>query len=199
MLSAWVLLVAAQVAGFDSKVPWEKVSSTDGLALEQRPVADSGAREFRITTTTPTPVPQLCDAVFEMGTRGKDVPGLKERREISTIPDERVVYDQFESALVSNRDYAITVRRSLGADGVCRIRYWVTNEKAPRLPDGYVRITRLWGGWTFTPFEGKTQLVYTQFSDPAGRIPAFVANGAQRDVAVQTVKIALEKGKRASR
>lgn len=196
MLSAWLLIAAAQTAtGFDSTVPWEAVSTEGGFALEQRPVKDTSAREFRITATTDVSVAALCESVFEWGTRGKDVPGLKLRKPIATDPDLRVVYDQFESSIVSNRDYAITVKRTRGDDGVCRIRYWVTNEKAPPTPSGFVRITRLWGGWTFTPVEGKTKLVYTQFSDPAGSIPAFLANGAQRDVALLTVKNALEKGR----
>ncbi len=195
MLSAWLLIAAAQTAtGFDSTVPWEAVSTEAGLSLEQRAVKDTSAREFRITATTDVSVAALCESVFEWGTRGKDVPGLKLRKAISTDPDLRVVYDQFESSVVSNRDYAITVKRTRGDDGVCRIRYWVTNEKAPPTPSGFVRITRLWGGWTFTPVDGKTKLVYTQFSDPAGSIPAFLANGAQRDVALLTVKNALEKG-----
>lgn len=196
MLSAVLLLAVAQPAGFDSKVPWEPVSTDDGLVLERRSVEATRALEYRITAKTKTSVEALCESVFEWGTRGKDVPGLKLRKPISTIPDERVVYDQFESAVVSNRDYAITVRRTRGPDGVCRIRYWVTNEKAPPMPDGYVRIQRLWGGWTFTPVDGQTQLVYTQFSDPAGSIPAFLANGAQRDVAVETVKHAIAKAGR---
>ena len=192
MLFAWLLLTAAQ---FDSTVPWEKVSTTDGLALEQRSVEATSAREFRITATTAVSVDALCESVFEWGTRGKDVPGLKTRQPISTVPDERVVYDQFETPIVSNRDYAITVKRTRDAAGGCRIRYWATNDKAPPVPDGYVRITRLWGSWTFTPAEGKTKLVYTQFSDPGGSLPAFLANGSQRDVALLTVKNALEKGK----
>lgn len=196
MLSAWILLVAAQAGtGFDSTVPWEPVSSADGLQVEQRAVADTRAREYRITATSTAPVAALCDSVFEWGTRGKDVPGLKTRKELATLPDERVVYDQFETPIVSNRDYVITVRRTRNPDGSCRVRFWVTNEKAPPTPDGYVRITRLWGGWTFTSVEGKTKLVYTQFSDPGGSLPAFVANGSQRDVAMLTVRNALEKGK----
>ena len=195
MLTALTLLTLAQASGFDSKIPWEPVSTEDGLKLEQRAVEATGAREFRVTVATKVTVEALCATVFEWGTRGKDVPGLKLRKEISSVPDERVVYDQFESAVVSNRDYAITVRRTRGPDGVCRIRYWATNDKAPPVLDGTVRIVRLWGSWTFTPVEGQTQLVYTQFSDPAGSIPAFLANGAQRDVAVLTVKNALEKGK----
>lgn len=195
MLNALTLVFLAQASGFDSKVAWEPVSTEGGLTLEQRSVEATGAREFRVTAQTKVSVEALCASVFEWGTRGKDVPGLKARRELASAPDERVVYDQFESAVVSNRDYAITVRRTRGPDGVCRIRYWATNEKAPPVPDGTVRIERLWGSWTFTPVDGQTRLVYTQFSDPAGSIPAFLANGAQRDVALLTVRNALEKGK----
>lgn len=190
-----VWLCVAQPIGFNSAVPWEKVSDSDGLLLERRAVATSSSPEYRITATTSVPVEALCDRVFEWGTRGTDVPGLKARRELSATADERVVYDQFDAPIVSNRDYAVTVRRARGPDGVCRIRFWATNEKAPEKLDGWVRLDQLWGSWTFTAREGHTELVYTQFSDPGGSIPALFANGSQRDRAVQSVRIAIEKGK----
>ena len=141
----------------------------------------------------------LCDVVFEWGTRGTDVPGLRARQEISSAPDERVVYDQFDAPIVTNRDYAITVKRTRGADGVCRIRYWATNEKAPKKPEGWVRLDKLWGSWTFTSRQGQTELVYTQFSDPGGSLPAIFANKSQRDRALQSVRVAIEKAKAASK
>lgn len=199
MLSLLVLFALAQPRGFDSVVSWEKVSEDDGLALEMRAVATSSSPEYRITAKTQVSVAALCEQVFEWGTRGKDVPGLKARKELASAPDERVVYDQFEAPIVSNRDYAVTVRRARGADGVCRIRYWATNELAPKKPEGWVRLDQLWGSWTFTPREGHTELVYTQFSDPGGSIPATLANGSQRDRALQSVRMAIAKGKAAGK
>jgi hypothetical protein len=192
---ALVWLSLAQPVGLESVVPWEKVSDSDGLLLERRSVATSASPEYRITAKTTVPVDTLCERIFEWGTRGTDVPGLKSRKELSAAPNERVVYDQFEAPVVSNRDYAITVKRARGADGVCRIRYWATNEKAPPKLDGWVRLEQLWGGWTFIPREGHTELVYTQFSDPGGSLPAVFANGSQRDRALQSVRMAIEKGK----
>ena len=199
MLTALVLFSLTQPVGLNSAVPWEKVSDSDGLLLERRAVATSSCPEYRITTRTPVPVAALCEQVFEWGTRGTDVPGLKARKELSAAPDERVVYDQFDAPVVSNRDYAITVKRVRAADGVCRIRFWATNEKAPPKLDGWVRLDQLWGGWTFTPRDGHTELVYTQFSEPGGNIPASLANGSQRDRAVQSVLTAIEKGKAAGK
>ena len=110
----------------DSVVPWEVVSVQDGLTLQKRSVATSSSSEYRVTVQTSLPVAALCDAVFEWGSRTKDVPGLKLRRELFNGPDERVVYDQYERPVVSNRDYAITFRRWRDSADVCRIRYWAT-------------------------------------------------------------------------
>lgn len=199
MLPCLLLLALAQPVtgqeGFDSKVAWDPVSDEGGLKLERRTVAGSSSYEYRVTTRTAVPVATLCETTFEWGTRGTDVPGLAQRKELASAPDERVVYDQFQQTLVSNRDYAITVKRWRDPDGVCRIRWWATNAKAPKLLDGWVRIEKLWGGWTFTTREGQTLLVYTQFSDPGGSIPAAFANGSQRDAAVHAVRAALAKGK----
>ena len=179
----------------DSVIPWESVSVEDGLTLQKRAVASSSSNEYRVTVQTQLTVAALCDAVFEWGTRGTDVPGLKLRRELFTAPDERVVYDQHERPVVSNRDYAITVRRSREGADVCRIRYWATNEMAPKQLEGWVRLDMLWGSWSFTAAGSGTELVYTQFVDPGGRIPAFIASGTQREAALSSVRSALEKGR----
>lgn len=195
MLTLLALVFLAQPPPFDSTVPWEAVSEEDGLRLERRPVASSASYEYRITARTAVTVDRLCDAVFEWGTRGTDVPGLKARKEVSAAVDERVVYDQFDAPVVSNRDYAMTVKRTRGADGSCRIRYWASNDKAPKKLDGWVRLEKLYGSWTLTPREGQTELVYTQFSDPGGSLPVVLTHGTQRDRALQSVRLAIEKGK----
>ena len=195
MLTPLILLALNQSPVFDSKVAWENVSDEGGFKLERRPVDKSSSLEYRVTTRTPVSVKTLCETTFEWGTVGTDFPGLNARKVLSSTADERVVYDQFQQNIISNRDYAITVRRWREADGVCKIRYWVTNEKAPKLLDGWVRLERLWGGWTFTAREGHTELVYIQFSEPGGSIPSAFANGSLRDAALYSVRSALEKGK----
>jgi hypothetical protein len=194
VLTAFLLATLAQPAGFDSSTPWEPVSTENGLTLERRPVAGSSSFEFRATIQTALSPAVLCDAVFEWGTRGKDVAGLKQRQELSATADERVVYDQFERPVVSNRDYAMTVRRSRESPQRCRIRFWASNEKAPKRLEGWVRLDKLWGSWTFSESTGTTTLVYTLFVDPSGSVPAFLANGAQREATVTSVRQALEKG-----
>ncbi len=196
MLTALVLISLAQP---ENSAVFEKVSNEDGLLLERRTVPGSGSYEFRVTTKTRLSVDAMCEVVFEWGTRGKDVPGLIARKEISAIPDERVIYDQFSIPIVSNRDYAITVKRVRSDDGSCRVKFSLSNEKAPKKLDGWVRLDKLWGSWTLTPKDGGTELVYVQFSDPGGSVPSVFANGAQRDRALESVRLALEKGKAAGK
>lgn len=195
MLTAVLITALAQVAGFENPAAWEPVSSENGLTLERRPIVGSSSLEYRVTARTSLSVDTMCDAVFEWGTRGKDVSGLKARREISAQPDERVVYDQFEQPIVSNRDYAMIVRRSHEAPDTCRIRFWASPDKSVPPLDGWVRLTKMWGSWSFSPtHQSATLIVYTLFADPGGSIPAFLANGSQRDAALASVRKALEKG-----
>ncbi len=199
MLTALLLMSLAQPADVVITAPWEKVSSDDDLLVEKRAVPISSSPEFRVTAVTKTSLETLCDVVFEWGTRGKDLPGLIARKELASAPEERTIYDQFSAPLVNNRDYAITVRRTRTPVGGCLVKFALANDKAPKLQDGWVRIDKLWGSWTLTPKDGQTQLVYVQFSDPGGSVPAMFALGAQRDKAVQSVKMALEKGKAAQK
>lgn len=193
MVPALLLTLLSQVPGFDSPTPWEKVSTEDGLSLERRSVDGSSSLEYRVTTVTPLGVDVLCEAIFEFATRGKDTEGLISRKELATGPDERVVYDQFSAPLVSNRDYAITARRVRPKEGECRIRFWATNAQAPKLSDGWVRLEKLYGGWTFTPVGKLTLLSYTVFVDPGGSVPSVFANGSQRKTAQLTVRQALKR------
>jgi hypothetical protein len=189
---AWLFLLAAPAP----EVPWEVVGTEGGVRLESRPVATSGCLEFRVTTTTPLSVETLCTAIFEWGSKGTDYPDLKHRTLLADGTDERVSYDQIEQPIVSNRDYAMTVRRVREGDQ-CRIRFRATNEKAPPRPEGWVRIEKLWGSWTFTPTDGGTELVYTLFADPAGSIPAVLVRGSQREAALNSVRLGLEKARAA--
>ena len=112
----------------------------------------------------------------------------------------RVVYEQLAIPVVSNRDYAMTVARWPKLEGgKCRIRFRATNDAAPELPKGYVRMDKLWGEWFFEPQDdGKTRLTYTMFSDPAGSVPPFLVQGSLVKAVKDSVLKALAKGKAAA-
>src|SRR6185295_14476713 len=158
---------------------WKKESAPEGVTLESRPVKDNSFYEYRATAETDATVEQLCDAVFEWGTKSTDHAQLKARKLLEDNGESRVVYDQLDPPVVSCRDMAFTVSRDRRADGSCRLDFTPSNDKAPKSPDGWVRIEKLRGSWTFEPREGgKTHVAYQIWADPSGAIPAIFVHGS---------------------
>lgn len=191
---------ALAVAGLLAAAPaeYKKVEETDGVLIEARPVEDSKIVELRLTTTTTKTPGSLCDAVFGDGKFDPEEPDLKSRKIINETADERVTYDQISPPLVANRDYAVKATRIRTDDDACRMTFAAANEFAPPSPDGWVRITKLWGEWKFERgADGKTRVTYVVFSDPAGAIPTFMVEGSRRKFALKWVKMILSRGKEA--
>jgi hypothetical protein len=175
---------------------WKKESAPDGVTLESRPVKDSAFYEYRAQADTDAAVSALCDAIFDWGSVSKDHAQLKNRTLLEDLGEKRIVYDQLDPPVVSCRDFAFTVARDRRADGSCRLEFFPTNEKAPKLPDGWVRMEKLKGSWTFEPREGgKTHVTYQLWADPAGAIPAVLVHGSQREATVETLKKGIAKAK----
>lgn len=183
---------------FENAEPFVQVESAGGFTIQKRPIKGSPFAEYRVVTETSFTVAQLCEHIYEWGTKGTDHPNLKFFKVLKDTPDERVIYNQIEQPVVSNRDYAMTVSRFRDANGDCRILFRVTNELAPAAPSGFVRMSKLWGSWRFEALEhGKSRLTYTLFADPAGSIPSVLVHGSQKSATKDAVVAGLEKVKQA--
>lgn len=197
-----VMMVLASVPDsvFENTTAWKPVDVDGALTVEKRAIADSAFNEYRISTTTELSVELLCSTVFEWGTKGNDSPSVKLSKLLKDGPDERVVYTQIEQPLISNRDYAMTVRKASAPNGGCRIRFKATNDQAPAAPEGFVRMEHLWGGWDFEPLPGgATKLTHFLFADPGGSVPTFLVHGGQKNSAKKSVLMALDKGRAAQK
>jgi hypothetical protein len=197
-MSALVLLLAAQFASdvFDNADQFTKLEDRDGITVSRRAVKTSDYWEYRAEVSTPHPVPALCEAIFDWGTRHPDGAMITLNKVLDDQEDVRVVYNQVSAPVVARRDYAMTVVRERLADGSCRIRFRATNEAAPPRPDGFVRMNKMWGEWRLEATgPGASKITYTLFSDPAGSVPAFLVHGSQRQATRDGVVRALEKTK----
>ena len=175
---------------------WTELSKKDGFLVERRAVTNSSYYEYRVTTDTDVTVGPLCDCAFEWGSVSKDHEQLKDRRLLEDNGELRVTYDQIATPPpVATRDVAFTVKRDRRPDGTCRVDFFSTNEKAPPLPPGWVRVNKLKGHWYFEPRASGTRVTYYLFNDPGGSLPPALVHGSQRKAALDTVK----KGIRLSR
>ena len=188
-------LAAEPTEAFENTRKWDEMNTADGVKLFRREIPGNFYWEYKATSTTDVPLEALCTHVYEWGSKSKDHQSLKLRKLVRDGEDERVTYDHIDEPIVASRDFAMTVRRFRDDKGACRIRFFANNAEAPKSPDGFVRIEKLWGGWTFEPrTDGKVDVTYTCFADPAGAIPPFLVHGSQavraRETLLKGVKLA---------
>jgi START domain len=182
----------AQAAALENKAPWAELNTADGITLYRREIKDNFYWEYRATAVTDVSLDALCTHVFEWGSKSKDHQGMKLRRLVRDGDDERVTYDNIDEPIVASRDFAMTIKRVRDPNGTCRIPFYGNAAEAPPTPRGFVRIEKLWGGWTFSPrADGKVDVSYVMFADPAGSIPPFLVHGTQAERTRQSVKKAI--------
>ena len=173
---------------------YEKVEETDGVTVEQRPVAGSKFVELRFTMLSDKTPKSLCAAAFGDGKFDPQEPDLKARAVVSESEDERVTYDEITPPLVSNRDYVVRVRR-FWEGAACQLVFEAVPGVGPAPKDGWVRITKLKGFWRFEPAEaGRTRFTYVVFSDPGGSLPPFLVEGNRRKLGLRWVKMIDARG-----
>ncbi len=177
------LLVTADAA-------WSKVDDSDGILIESRPVAGSKYAELRLTATAGRPPEELCTAAFGTGQLDPNSPEVKSRQVLEQTADMRVVYDQVSAPFVSDRDYAVRLRRVHSANA-CEVFFEIANDKAPPLKSGSVRIEEISAHWRFEAAGGKTQIIYTLHSDPGGSLPVFLVESSAKKNAVRKLKVLL--------
>jgi len=175
---------------------WKEVLSSDGITVEARERADSRFPEMRATTTVSLSVEALCAGAFGTGLTDKREPSLQSRRVLSETEDERVTFDRITAPVVSDRDYAVRVRRTRGEGGKCRVTAELANELAPPPTPGVVRIEHLRLVWDFAPNpDGGTRLTYVVWTDPNTPLPTFIMEPSIRRFAFDWVKLVIERAR----
>ncbi len=198
-MNALLLVVLAQFPTdvFENQGAFEALEDRDGVKVSRREVKGSAYWENRVESATTFAVADLCEGIYEWGTRANDGPGIVLNKLLTDGEDLRVVYNQISKPVVANRDYVLTIIREHRDDGSCRIRFRTTNELAPPKPAGFVRMDKLWGEWILEPVAaGGSKVTYTLFSDPAGSVPAFLVHGAARDSTREALLVGFAKTRR---
>lgn len=181
-----------------AETPWTHVDVVDGITIQQRAVEGSKFVELRLTTTTDADLTRLCDAIYGKGRVEPGEPDVKSRIIVSETENERVTYETVSPPVASDRDYGARATRIHLPDGACRVAFEAANDLVPKSPDGFVRIEKLKGAWTFERrADGRVGLEYIIHTDPAGALPAFLVERSRRKIAVQWVKLVIGWAKKA--
>jgi hypothetical protein len=173
---------------------WTQVEKKDGVTIESRKVTGSSFLELKYTSHTIKSVAAMCDEAWGDGSFDPTEPNLTARTVLQQSEGERLVYEQIAPALVSKRDYAL--KFSLERDERrCTVRYVIDNALAPPKRDGFVRMTKMWGTYTFVAGPSGTEVSWVTFADPGGAIPAFFASGPQKTECFERFKLMIVRAK----
>jgi START domain len=171
---------------------WERVEERDGLTVERRVVSESRYHELRVSAVSPLSPDKLAASVWQFRKDGLEGKMIKRRDLLLDTPDERLVYQQVKTPIVSDRDLVVRLKRVFDrATGVHQILFNSDEPSGPSVADGHVRVHVIRGSWTFEPSAQGTIVTYACLSDPAGSLPAWIARGQQLEVAKTLLKEAL--------
>jgi hypothetical protein len=161
----------------------------DGLTLESRSAEGTDLPELRVRVHASGSPLALADVVW---TRG---PGVAEarlvrRQVLSTRGGVRLERQVVEAPILGRRESVVRLTRREDAHGNVVIDFAVCGKEDGQPADA-PRMRVLRGAWRFTrDASGGTWVELLTLSDPGG-IPAFLAVGTQRDLAVDLVRDAV--------
>jgi hypothetical protein len=165
------------------------VQEKDGITVEEEETPGRALPIFTGTTTMAAPPEQVVAWIRAVHTHTEWMHSCEEARRLRLDGDAVIAYNRIGSPWpVSDRD---VVLRSTGTElegGGIRIEFRSTTEENVPVARGVVRMPRLVGSYDLRPVEGGTRVVYTVDSDPGGRLPAWLARQAGRDLPYFTLK-----------
>lgn len=175
-------LLALWVLAADAFIPQ---GTTAGVDVASREVAGSPFAELRFRLLEVGDVETLCQRAFGTGRMDPQEPHLLARRTLREGPHERLTYEQIAPPFVSKRDYVVLSRIFRFTTGACRVEFVSTDELAPPLPAGWVRLKALKGSFLFAPApNGHVSIEHHIHLDPGGDIPAWATEMTRRDMGI---------------
>jgi hypothetical protein len=175
-------VVIPATAGADGG--WTLVNQKKAVTVEKRAVPGSPWNEYRATAHHPLPPERIFEVVRSDRRDDTRARRYVKRHEVLRENDrERLVYDQVATPVVADRDYTVRIQWSADRERrVYEVKFHVDNDAGPPPAKGFVRIPDIHGYWRIQAApDGGSLVEYVVYSDPGGRIPAWIARGAQVD------------------
>lgn len=179
-----VALTAFAVA--DDAKPWKPAGEVDGVKVFTREKEGSDIREIQATAVIKAPPARVMKVLGDYNEYKNFMPYTKESRLLSKEGNVTFFYSYLALPVISDRDYALKLTDTSdvqGASPFYKVAWEPANDKAPPLKKSVIRVEINKGHWLLKPTNGgdETFATYYLFTDPAGAIPKFLVNKANKD------------------
>ncbi len=184
--ASWVLAPAASWGEAEQADAWKLVATRQGIEIYNRVREGARVKEIRAVGVLDAP-PWVCKNVVDDIERFDEFMPYTAESTVLEETDEGVLhYERVVAPLVSDRDYTLISRDDSRQEADGRVVYqrnWTAaNERGPEPKRGVVRVAQVEGFWRFEPIDAgrRSRVTYYVFTDPGGRLPAFVVEAANR-------------------
>nr|WP_041420261.1 START domain-containing protein [Shewanella violacea] len=158
---------------------WHKASVRGQAVVWTREVPGTSIKELKLEAIIDAPIEQVWRTLTQVEHYTKFLPYMDEIKVVKQEGTDRAyVYHRVNPPLVSQRDYTLLVVNEVDTQKGRYYRYWTQkNQFGPKPLKGTVRLVVCDGSWSLSAREdGRTQATYWLYTDPAGSIPAWLAN-----------------------
>jgi hypothetical protein len=162
---------------------WELANETnDGVKVFTRMKAGSDIREVQAMGTVNASPARVYKVISDLDNYKDFMPFTRESKVVGKEGKHTFFYSYIAPPIVSNRDYTLRMIDQSSAD-VFKVAWEPANDKGPAPRDGTVRLQVNKGFWLLEPTEdgNNTTATYYVYTDPAGDIPNWLINKANRD------------------
>lgn len=178
-----ILLSIVSSAVFSQTGDWKLAKEKKGVKVYTREVQGAKMLESRGVCMIDASAEKLLSTIFDYAHYKEWAPDCIEAR-IVDRPNPNVIISYSINGApwpVSDRDIVVRNTVSRKADGSILVRMAAIEGMVPEIKNA-VRISEFNGTWLFEPADGgMTKVTYQALLDPAGSIPAWVANMVAED------------------
>ena len=184
----FILIALISINTF-SQTAWELKKEKDGIKVYLANSDDTKIKKFKVETFVMASPREIATAVVDLENNYKWFANVEKAELIDQLGKDKFVFKQIIQVPIpfKNREVVATSTVSYLPNGVVRIDlkedpYIIPENKA------YVRMPISRGYWNLIPSGEGTEVEYSFLSDPAGDIPAWLANQFIVSSPLKTIK-----------
>jgi hypothetical protein len=189
LLIVSILIITA--AALRAQGEWSLVRNSDGIRVFTKPSENSSLDQFMGKTVVDAKLEVVVELIRDVDAQPQWMADCIEARVVKKYTEEDIlVYNVTRAPWpVSNRDVVVRSRGGIDVkSGKVSIIFNAVKDSPVPPRSGIVRMTDLLGQWHLkSAGDNKTEVIYIMRANPAGNIPASIANMTSKNIPFRTL------------
>lgn len=168
---------------------WKLEKDSDGIKVYLAKAENSSIKQFKVEAIIEATPKEIVDVVVDIENNYNWFVSVEQGKLIERINPNEFIFSQVIEVPFPFQDRIVVQNSKVTSleGGILRIDLYAVEDTAED-EDDYVRMTLATGYWILSPTAEGTELEYSFLADPAGNIPAWLANQFIVDNPLKTIK-----------